>query len=117
VRVLIAVLLVAEGLSTGVSGVTRIQSIAIYPAVTVALIVVRMFVGVLQFAAGWMLLGRSEPGRLFARVALVASACLLTLELGFDLAPTNVFHTYHWPIVAAYWAYVVIAAALLRSKA
>jgi hypothetical protein len=116
-RILIGVLLALEGLSTGVATISRVQSFAVYPAAIDALFALRGVVGVLQFASGWMLVRNAGPGRPFARVALLASACLLTLELGFALAPTSVFPTFRWPVVVAYWIYAIASTLLLRVKA
>ena len=111
---LIAILLVLEGFSTGMATVGRLPTIAIYPTLTVAVIAVRGLLGVLQFASGWMLLQRRVPASVLARWSLTASAVLLTLELGFGLAPTNLFPTYQWPAVAAYWIYAVVAIWILK---
>ena len=115
-RVIVASLLLLEGLSTGVTTVTRLPSLALYPALTMAILAARAVVGVMQFAGGWMLLRGQLPGAFFGRVALLASAALITLELGFDLAPTSLFHTYHWPVVIAYWAYALLAVLVLTKK-
>jgi hypothetical protein len=94
--------------------VTLVPALGVYPSVTVAMIGMRGALGVLQFASGWMLIRNSGPGRPPAYLSLLASAALITLELGFDLAPSNLFHTYHWPVVIAYWIYALTAAVLLK---
>jgi hypothetical protein len=117
VRIVIAALLALEGFSTGVATVSRIQTLPVYPFVTVALLLLRGVVGICQFASAWMLVRNPEAGRVFARVVLLTSAVLVTLELGFDLTPTNLFPTYHLPAVIAYWMYAVTAVVLLKPRA
>jgi len=116
VRFLIAALLALEGLSTGVATVSRVPTLPVYPALTVALILARAGVGVLQFGSAWMLLSNHDAGRGFARAVLLASACLVTLELGLDLAPSSLFPAYHRAAVVAYWIYTVIAVTSLRTR-
>jgi hypothetical protein len=45
---------------------------------------------------------------MFTRWSLLASALVLTLELGAGLSPTSVFPAFRWPMVAAYWAYATV---------
>jgi hypothetical protein len=113
VRIVIAVALVVEGLSTGVTTVGRLPGLVVYPALTIAIIALRGLVGIVQFVAGWLVLRRQAPGASVGRGVLAASACLVTLELGFGLAPTSLFHTYHWPVVGLYWIYAVIGIVVL----
>lgn len=115
-RLMVASLLVLEGLSTGVATVTRLPSALIYPAATLVMLGLRALVGVVQFAGGWMLLRGQPPGVFFSRIALLSSAALLTLELGFDLAPGSLFHSWRWPVVIAYWVYAVVMLALLGAR-
>jgi hypothetical protein len=115
-RFLIAALLALEGLSTGVATVSRAQTLPVYPALTVAIILARAGVGVAQFGSAWMLASNHEAGRAFARAVLLASACLVTLELGFDLTPSSLFPAYHRAVVAGYWIYAAIAVMLLRRR-
>jgi hypothetical protein len=116
VRFLIAALLALEGFSTGVATVSRVQTLAVYPAPTVALILARAAVGIVQFGCAWMLVSNHEAGRAFARAVFLASACLVTLELGFDLAPSSLFPAYHRAAVAAYWVYTAVAVMSLRPR-
>jgi hypothetical protein len=116
VRWVIAALLALEGLSTGVAVVSRVQALAIYPPLTVALILARAGIGIAQFGSAWMLVTNQDAGRVFARVVLLTSACLVTLELGLDLAPSNLFPAYHRPAVIAYWIYALAAAVSLRTR-
>jgi hypothetical protein len=96
-----------EGLATGLRSTQFIPVLVVYSGFTVAMLVMRAFVGVLQFASGWMLVQDGPFGRKCGRTALVVSAVLTTLELGFRLAPTSVFPSYRWPLVGAYWVYAM----------
>ena len=87
-----------------------------HDASVIVLVVFRGFVGALQFAAGWMLLGGRLPGVPLARLAFVTSAVLTTLEVGFNLAPTRVYPWWRWQVTAAYWVYALVALLLLRRK-
>jgi hypothetical protein len=104
----VAVLLIVEGLLAGVRVVTEGPTlVVVYPWTVIGLAVVRAGVSVAQFASGWMLWDRSAVGPALGRLALLASAGLLTIELGFGAAPTSVFPSYRWPAVAAYWVYAL----------
>ena len=100
-------LLLLEGLSTGLRTATRLPTIVVYPWIAIAFVGVRLGVALQQFTAGWMVIGGRMPGPRLARWAYAQSAVLVTLEIGFRFAPTNIFPSYRWWFVAAYWAYAV----------
>jgi len=55
-----------------------------------------------------MLLGRrAPPSRVFGRAVVVASAVVLTLEIGARLAPSNLPRGTRGPVLAAYSAYAI----------
>lgn len=87
-----------------------------HDASVIGLVVMRGFVGALQFAAGWMLSSNRPPGVPLGRLAFVTSAVLTTLEVGFNLAPTRVYPWWRWQFTAAYWAYALLALLVLRRR-
>jgi hypothetical protein len=108
-RAIVGLTLVAESALTALWLTGLLPTLAVYDGLTLALIVLRVIVALVEFAAGVMLLRRQAPGPLFARGALLVSAPLLTAEIGFRLTPSNLFPDYRWPVVAAYWVYAVVA--------
>jgi hypothetical protein len=115
-RTLLSALLVLEGLVAGTWVAGHLSLLAVYPAVTLALMAVRGFVGALEFAAGWLVIRRQPAALRFAEVALVSSAVLLTLEIGADLAPNSFLPGYRWPAVVVYWVYAAGWVALIRTR-
>ena len=85
-----------------------------YPPLTIAFIAARFLVAIQQFSAGWMVMSGRPPGPLVARWALAESAILVTFELGFAFAPTNLFPAYRWWAVGGYWAYALIGLFVFR---
>ena len=116
VRKLFAVLLTLEGLSSALRSVMRLPVLMVYPPLTIAFLAARFIVAVQQFAAGWMVIGGRPPGPAFARVALAQSAVLVTFELGFGFAPTNLFPAYRWWAVGVYWIYALIGILVFRPE-
>lgn len=110
----VALALVAEGLLTALWVAGRLPTLVIYSPLTILIIGVRAIVGALQFASGWMLIRRVPPAAIFAKAALIASATLLTIELGAEITPTNLFPSYRWPVIGVYWVYVGVASWVLR---
>jgi hypothetical protein len=106
-RTAFAGLLIMEALSTGLRAATRLPMVAVYPWLTVAFMALRLAVALQQFTAGWMAIGRRPPASRLARWVYAQSALLVTLELGFRFAPTNIFPSYRWWFVGGYWAYAL----------
>jgi hypothetical protein len=79
------------------------------------LILARGLLGALQFAGGWMLANRRPAGVVIARWALLAGAALTVLDVGFRLAPTNIYYWYRWQATAAYCIYALAATLALRN--
>jgi len=69
----------------------------------------------LELISATFLVNDREGGPTLARRVLLASAVLLTLEVGLRLAPTNLDPTFTWWVVTAYWMYAIAAQWLLRS--
>ena len=112
--ILFGILLCAEALLTGTWVASHLTTAAVYPWATVAIILVRGLVGAVQFAAGWMLMGRHSAGVLFGQWAFGTSAVLLVLELGAGLSPSSLFPTFRVPVIVGYAAYALVAIAVLR---
>jgi hypothetical protein len=77
----------------------------------------RLVLTVLEFTAVTFLLHHRDAGPMLARRVLLASACLVVVEVGLRLAPTNLDPTFKWWVVSAYWVYVVAIRWMLRSLA
>jgi hypothetical protein len=118
-RVVIAILLIGESLLTGTWIAARLPVLAAYPITVVGLVVLRGLVGAWQFAGGYALIvRRGHPaGVEIAAWSLIASAVLLTIELGAGLSPSSLFPSYRWPVIGAYWAYAVAAWWWIRHRA
>ena len=116
-RTLFAVLLLFEGIASGLRAVNRLPVLFIYPLDTAAFMVLRLVIALQQFAAGWMVRTRRPLGPVLARWVYPQSAVLLTLELGIGLAPTNIFPAYRWWFVAAYGVYAAAGLAVFRRRA
>jgi hypothetical protein len=118
IRVVIAILLIGESLLTGTWIAGRVSVLAAYPLVVVGLVLLRGLVGAWQFAGGYVLLvRRAHPaGAELAAWSLIASAALLTIEIGAGLSPSSLFPSYRWPVIGAYWAYAIAAWSWIRRR-
>lgn len=112
-RRLLAVLLVVEAGLTASWLAGFLAVIGTYGWDVAVLVALRVAIAILQVTAGLMLTGGRLPAAVFARAAWIGSAVLLTVELGLGLAPSNVFPSYRWPLVVAYWIYAAAAVTLL----
>lgn len=111
-------LLVLESALTAFWFANHLSTFSVYRGVTLAIVLARVVVGVLQFAGGWMLVKERPPGFLFARVAAACSAVLFVLEVGLRLGPSNLDPSFRWLAVAAYGVYAAVIVALVtRAKA
>jgi hypothetical protein len=111
---LIALLLVVEGLSTGLWIARLVPRLSAFDALVVALMVARGLVGAMQLTGGVFLMGRRPAAVPLSQWALIASAALTTLEIGARMAPANVVPGFRWPLVGAYWVYAIGAVLYLR---
>jgi hypothetical protein len=101
----------------GVEGLARFVGVAAgYDASVWLLAAVRGLVTALQGAAAWALAGRRPPAAVLTRVAVVASASLLTIEVGARLAPSSLPPGTQLPVVVTYWLYAAIVVLLLRGS-
>ncbi|HWB29418.1 MAG TPA: hypothetical protein VG736_02870 [Vicinamibacterales bacterium] len=113
-RTAIALLLGIEAL-VGVQGLARfVEVAAAYDATVWMMAALRAVVTVLQGTAAWTLWRAMPPGPLFARVAVVSSAVVLTLEVGAHLAPSSLPPGTRGPVIVAYWVYAALVLLLLR---
>jgi hypothetical protein len=107
---LIAFLLVVEGLTTGWWLARILPSLQGYDRAALILVAARAVIGGMQLAGGFFLVSRRLAAATLARVALLASAMLTTFEIGARMAPTDLDPTFRWPLVIAYWIYALAAA-------
>ena len=112
-RLILPTLLIFEGLYSAVRIAELVPTLMVYDGVTLTLLAVRAVVSGVECAAGWWLRAGRPVGRPLARWALLASALLLTVEIGARLAPSDLDPAFRWPFVAAYWAYALVAVAWL----
>ena len=115
-RTILALLLILEALSSGLRATGRLPMLVIYPWFTLALMTARLGVAVAQFSSGWMLLQHQPVGRVLGFWSYIASAALVTLEVGLRLTPSNLFPAYRWPAVGLYWLYALAGGWYLRSR-
>jgi hypothetical protein len=64
-----------------------------------------------------MIWQRRPFGPRLGALALVISALLLVLEVGFGLSASSIFHSYRWPFVTGYATYALAGAWILRPRA
>ena len=100
-----AAILLLEGLASALRVTTRLSAFMVYPAATVVFMALRLVVAVQQFTAGWMTINGRPFARTLAPWVYLQSAILVTFELGFRFAPTNLFPTFRWWAVGLYWLY------------
>jgi hypothetical protein len=116
VSTVVAILLMLEGLASGIRLTRFVPILAIYSWSTAAFLAVRGAVGVLEFASGLMIVQRRRVGLTLGCASLLLSAALATAEIGFGLVPTSIFPTYRWPLVFGYWIYALIGVGILGSR-
>ena len=113
---LISLLLLIESAFNALHVAGLLNVIGGYDPVARLLIVARGLVGALQFAGGWTLAARRPAGSVLARAALLGAAAMTTLDIGFDLAPMDVYPWWRWQVVSVYWVYAMIATLYLRKR-
>ena len=115
-RLVLAVLLVAEGFTTALRVTGLLPNLAVYGGVALGLIGLRAVAGVLACTSGWLLAIGRPPGAQLARWTLLASAALGTLEIGWRLAPSDLDPAFRWYYVIAYWTYAGAGTWALRGQ-
>jgi hypothetical protein len=106
-RLVIPALLLLEGVSTGLWIARLVPMLGAYGTATTLLILVRGVVAATQCMAGWLMFDDRPPATPMAIWSLLASAVLITLELGARLAPSDNDPTFRWYVVGAYWVYAL----------
>jgi hypothetical protein len=115
-RKLIATLLRIEALLNALHVAGLLSALPGHSWSAVTLILARGGLGALQYAGGRRLHNDDPGGRTLATIALVSAAALLTLDLGFNLAPMPIYPWWRWQAVAIYWTYALLAAAVLKVR-
>lgn len=115
-RRLLGLILIAEAMLAGLSTLRSIPDLPGYDALAITLIVASAAVGALQLTSGVLLLERRLPGPALGRIALLLSAALTTLVVGYRLAPSDIYYWIRWEFVAGYWLYSAIGIWVLREK-
>ena len=115
-RRLLGLILIAEAMLAGLSTLRSIPDLAGYDAIAITLIVASAAVGALQLTSGVLLMERRLPGPALGRIALLLSAALTTLVVGYRLAPSDIFYWIRWEFVAGYWVYAAVGIWMLWEK-
>jgi hypothetical protein len=111
--ILLGLLLVVEGLSTGLWIARIVPMLSYLNALIIALAILRGLTGAMQTVGGFSLLAGRRHTIGLCQVSLIASAMLTTLEIGARIAPSNLDPTWRWPLTGAYWVYAIGASAWL----
>src|SRR5262245_17673538 len=113
---LIALLLIIEGLSTGLWIAKVVPILDSFGLTAIVLVVLRALIGAMQLMGGVFILGGRRTAVGLSQTALFVSASLTTLEIGARLTPNNLIPSLRWPLVAGYWVYAAGAAAYLQHE-
>ena len=113
---LIAFALIFEAMFAGLYVVNTMGQLGIYDDVAVTLIVARGVLGALQFAGGWLLANRRPQGLVLALWGLAGGAIVTILGVGFDLAPTSIYHWLRWQATGVYVIYACLSITVLRFR-
>jgi hypothetical protein len=111
---LLGLILIAEAALAGLSVLQALPALPGYDAVAVSLILAGGGVGALQAASGVLLLEKRDPGPILGQAALLLSAILTTLVVGFRLAPSDIYYWIRWEYVAGYCTYALVGIWILR---
>lgn len=103
-----AFLLIIDALLTGVWLANLLPVLGAYDLVVIGLLIARGLTAAALFMGGWLLLGNRPAATAIARGALLVSAALITIEIGFRLSPSNLDPTFTWPFVVLYWLYALV---------
>jgi hypothetical protein len=116
VRRLLGLILIAEAMLAGLSTLRSIPDLPGYDAIAITLIVASAAAGALQLTSGVLLMERRLPGPALGQIALLLSAALTTLVVGYRLAPSDIFYWIRWEFVAGYWVYAAVGIWVLREE-
>jgi hypothetical protein len=109
VRPILAGLLILEAVQSALWMAPLLPSLGVRDRTTVVLVAVRAVVSALELVAGFQLRVNRLSARPLARAALIVSAALMPLEIGWRQVPTNLDPTYRWWVVSAYLVYAAAA--------
>ncbi|HYN10374.1 MAG TPA: hypothetical protein VES67_23505 [Vicinamibacterales bacterium] len=115
-RRLLGAFLIVEAALAALSTLQSLPALPGYDPIAVALILARAAVGALQLSSGFLLVEKRPAGPALGQAALLASAIVTTLTVGYRLAPSDVYYWIRWQFVAGYWAYAVGGIWLLRGR-
>ena len=113
---LIAFLLILEAMFAGLYVVNQLDQLGMNGSVALTLILARGLAGALQFAGGWLLATRRPPGAVLAQWGLAAGAVITILGVGFNLAPTSIYHWLRWQVTGIYCVYAAGAIVLVQKN-
>jgi len=116
VRTALGALLIVEAAIAALSTLQSLPALPGYDPVAVALILARAAVGALQLSSGYLLVEKRLAGPALGQAALLASAIVTTLTVGYRLAPSDVYYWIRWQFVAGYWVYAVGGIWFLRGE-
>jgi len=111
---LIAFALIFEAMFAGLYVANLIPQIGIYHAIAIALIVARGLLGAVQFVGGWLIATHRPQGATLAQWGLAGGAIVTILGVGFDLAPSSIYHWLRWQATGVYCVYAIGAIVILR---
>ena len=111
---ILGLLLTAEGVWTLVWLTQLLSSLGWRDKSSVAVILARGVVGAVQLSTGWGLASRRASALALARWVLLVSAVLFTVEMAWQVTPTDIDLTFRWPFVMAYWVYALVAILFVR---
>jgi hypothetical protein len=115
-RAILPTLLLLEAAFSGMWIWGLLPGIAARDMTTLVLVSTRAAVSVFQMISFWCLRTDRPFAAILSQRTLLAAGILMTLEVGFRLAPTNLDPSFRWHVVIAYWAYVALAVLTLRPK-
>ena len=111
----LALALVADG-AGGALGASRNLSLVSWRDATFAAVVAaRVAICAVNVMSGWLILRRRSTGLAFAPAALVLSAALTTIEVGWHVIPSNVYSAHRWRFVGVAWIYALVLTAFART--
>ena len=111
-RRVIGVVLMVDGLATGLWFTTLLSSLAVRDSPSVAAIVARLVSGVLCVIAGWLVAQRRPPGDGLAVTASLATASLVSAGMVWRLLPSNLDPGLRLPVAVGYWVVALVIAVI-----
>jgi hypothetical protein len=113
---LIAFLLIFEAMFAGLYVANTLGQLEMYDTIAVALILARGLLGAVQFTGGWLLATSRPQAFALAQWGLAGGAVVTLAGVGFNLAPTSIYHWLRWQATGVYVVYAIVAIAVLRRR-